>query len=302
MKIFITGANGMLGCDVIKLLRNDKNYELQCSDINGPDYVDVISDITNYQSIKNSVEAFNPDIIIHLAAETDLEKCEIHPEHAHKVHVTGTDHIIQLCKKHGITLVHLSTASVFDGKKEEGSNENDIPNPLNVYGKTKLEAENNVRNTLDKYFILRPAWMVGGIEKDKKFVRKIVEQIELGNDIRAVEDIKGNLSYTRDVARAILYLLKTKYYGIYHAVNEGIVSRYDIAKKIVSLYGNPVKVIPVSSTEYQSIVVRPRIECLQNNELFALEKKRFSTWDFILSQYISDYKKEYEVKKRPAGP
>jgi dTDP-4-dehydrorhamnose reductase len=178
------------------------------------------------------IKKYNPDFVLHLAALTDLEYCEKNENESWITNALGTENIARICKKYDITMVYISTAGVFDGKKDI-YNDFDEPNPLNIYGKSKYYGEKIVQNILDKYFIFRAGWMMGGMHKDKKFISQILKQIKNGDDLNVVNDKMGNLTYTLDFSISTLKVIQTNKYGLYNQVCNGDgCSRYEIVKKM----------------------------------------------------------------------
>ncbi|MFA5149108.1 MAG: SDR family oxidoreductase, partial [Candidatus Omnitrophota bacterium] len=159
-RAIITGANGMLA-DALWPLLKKKGYEVLPTDINGENGI-VKSDIRSVNEMLGLVKEFHPDIIFHLAAETDVDKCELQPEHAYGTNWHGTENIAQICKELDIEMVYISTGSVFDGEKRDGYTESDKPNPISIYGMSKLRGEEAVQSLLKKYYIVRAGWMIGG--------------------------------------------------------------------------------------------------------------------------------------------
>ncbi len=236
--ILITGSQGVVGsyCSVIF----DKG-EIFPTDRKS-------LDITDKKNVRDVFEKIKPDFVIHLAAMTDVDRCEKEQGLARRYNIQGTENIAIACKKYNTIPVFISTTEVFDGKKEFYTEE-DIPNPVNFYGKTKIEGEKIIRSMLERFYIVRTCWLFGGGTKDKKFVGKIVSQIKKGEKIiKAVDDLRGSPTYTFDLVEAIRALIKTDRFGIYHITNDGICSRYEMAKQIVKILHSDVKVIPVLSS------------------------------------------------------
>ena len=237
MKILATGAAGMLGSALCPVLKQ-KNHEVLATDLvptnDGIEYLDVC----NFKQVEQLVESTKPDILLHLAAETDVDKCELEPDHAFKTNTLGTQNVSLICQKRNIEMVYISTIGVFYGDKLEPYTEFDNPHPINVYGQSKLEGEKIVQNLLNKYYIVRAGWMVGGgPKKDKKFIGKIIKQMNETTMLRAVNDKIGSPTYTVDFSKCLADLIKTGYYGLYHCTNKGYCSRFEVAKKIVDILG-----------------------------------------------------------------
>jgi len=288
MKILLTGAAGMLAADVIPQLKSN-GYEVKGVDINQrlPDIEKL--DITDKEAVFDMAQRFKPDYIFHLAAETDVDRCEKDPDHAFKVNTIGTENIALACHQLGIKLLYISTAGVFFGDKQDPYTEFDIPNPANLYGVSKLQGEAIIRNLLSEYFIVRAGWMVGGWEIDKKFVYKIVQQLKEGKtELRVVADKFGSPTFTKDFAKNLVELVKTGRWGIYHMTNKGSGSRYDIAVKIVEFMGlkNKVTVAAINSAQFPLPAPRARSEMMRNYKLDLIGLNLMPHWEKSLEEYI----------------
>ncbi len=178
MKILATGAAGMLGSALCPVLKR-KNHEVLVTDLFPTNDGIECLDVRNFKQVEELVESAEPDIVLHLAAETDVDKCELEPDHAFKTNTLGTLNVSLICQKRNIEMVYISTIGVFYGDKLEPYTEFDNPRPINIYGQSKLEGEKIVQNLLSRYYIIRAGWMVGGgPKKDKKFIGKIIKANE----------------------------------------------------------------------------------------------------------------------------
>lgn len=298
MKVLITGASGMLANDIIKELLNS-GKEVFGEDIllaKGDKYIRLPDikeiDIYDLAAMDEWFTHEKPDYVFHLAAETDVDICHQKEEHAYKVNYIGTENIALMCLKHHVRLLYISTAAVFDGSKHTPYTEDDEPEPskaANVYGRSKLLGEMAIKRFLNKYFIVRAGWLVGGWELDKKFVYKIVRQLRSGADkLRVVNDKFGSPTFTSDFAANLLPLLASERYGIYHMVNKGTASRYEIALKIVDLMGlkDKVRVLPITSEEFILPAPRPRSEMMRNLHLELIGIDHMPPWEDSLEKYI----------------
>ena len=302
MKILLTGAAGMLASAValeversghkvfgsfIQVVKSDINLRLP--DIQKVD-VRVLDDVYGW------IKSEKPDFIFHFAAETNVDLCEKSPEHAYRTNYIGTENVALVCQKYEIPLLYISTGAVFNGTNCEPYLEFDIPEPRNVYGKSKLAGEITVQRLLKKYFVIRAGWMIGGWEIDKKFVYKIVKQLLEGKkEIFAVDDKFGSPTFTMDFAKNLLPLIKTERYGLYHMANKGGASRFDIASKIVEFMdlNEKVRVNPVNSAEFPLPAPRPRSEMLRNYHLDLMGMNDMPYWEDALKRYISDNVKAF---------
>jgi dTDP-4-dehydrorhamnose reductase len=288
MKILITGAAGMLGSALCPTLAS-KRHTVISSDLIPAREENIQSlDVTKYDHVKELVENVKPEIVFHLAAETDVDKCELEPDHAYLTNSIGTQNVALLCQKWTIPMVYISTLGVFCGDNPEPYTEFDTPNPINVYGKSKLEGERIVQSLLNKYYIVRAGWMVGGgPKKDKKFVGKIMHQITERTVLRVVNDKIGSPTYTFDLSICLASLIGTGYYGLYHCTNKGYGSRFDVAKRIVDFMGrNDVTVEPVSSAYFPLPAARARSEASRNYKLDLLGMDTIRHWEAALREYL----------------
>ena len=248
-------------------------------------------DVRNFKQVEEVVDSFRPEIVMHLAAETDVDRCEVDPDHAFKTNTIGTQNVSLVCQKRNIVMVYISTIGVFYGDKIEPYTEFDTPNPINVYGQSKLEGEKIVQNLLNRYYIVRAGWMVGGGPKrDKKFIGKIIKQTKETTKIKAVYDKIGSPTYTVDFSRCLADLIETGYYGLYHCTNKGYCSRFDVAKKIVEILGRTdVTVEPVNSAHFPLPAARARSEMSRNYKLELIGMDIARNWEDALTEYINSY-------------
>ncbi|MCW2700731.1 MAG: dTDP-4-dehydrorhamnose reductase [Blastococcus sp.] len=298
MKILATGTAGMLGSSLVPALVGG-GHQVLPSDINlnnpcpwgpsGPRLRHL--DVRDRESVRAAVRHGRPDMIVHLAAETDLERSDAEPEHAWLTNTVGTRYLALEARRAHVPLVYVSTAGVFDGEKDTAYTEFDRPNPLNMYGRSKYEGELAVRELVDEHYIVRAGWMVGGgAAKDHKFVAKILGQLRSGaTTIYAVTDKFGTPTYTPDFARCFLPLIESELYGLYHLVCGGEGSRYDVAARILEVLGrDDVELVPVTSdhfsAEYPS--VRPRSEVMRNLLLELQGMNTMRPWPVALEEYL----------------
>lgn len=279
--ILVTGSNGMVGSYVRQVFSGEELFLTdRCS-----------MDVTDYDAVLRKFEEAKPDVVIHLAAATDVDRCQTDPDWAFRVNVLGTQNIVAGCQQWGSRLVHVSTGSVFNGQKEEPYTEFDEPDPINVYGRTKWEAEKVVQNFLDRYFIIRASWMIGGgKERDKKFVAKIVQLCQTQETLDAVSDKFGTITYALDLLTTVRFLLQTPWYGVYHVASQGVCTRYDIAGEIAKQLGSKVKVRSVSSGRFPSSAPRSRSEAICGYKLALRGKDNPPPWRETLSTYLKEWR------------
>lgn len=281
----------MLGEAVYGVFRDVCQIHASDIDLNAPwlEYLDVRSakDVSAY------LEKIKPNYIVHLAALTDMEYCELHPEDAYSTNTGGVQNVAEYARDHNIPLVYISTAGVFDGKKD-GYHETDIPNPLSVYGKSKYEGELAAKK-LPNSIVIRAGWMVGGgPKKDKKFINKIIRQLNSGTkELYVVNDKFGTPCYTYDLARSIKYLLDHELYGLYHGACDGGGNRADIAKFVLECLNldTHVKIREVDSNFFGKnyFAPRPHSEKLVNNNLKKIAPYLTRDWKICIKEYINKF-------------
>ena len=290
MKVLVTGADGMLGSALCPTLEKI-GYTVIATDLNPSNQGSDCLDVRNYDLVKKMVEEVKPSILLHLAAETDVDRCEIEPDHAFFTNTIGTQNVALVCQKKDIEMVYISTLGVFYGDKPEPYTEFDDPNPINLYGRSKLEGEKIVTSLLNRFYIIRAGWMVGGgPKKDKKFVGKIIRQVNETTKLKAVNDKIGSPTYTFDFSKCLANLIESGYYGLYHCTNKGYATRFDVAKKIIEFLGkSEVTVEPVSSAYFPLPAPRARSEMSKNYKLQMLGLDTTRTWEDSLKEYIDLY-------------
>jgi dTDP-4-dehydrorhamnose reductase len=287
MKILVTGAAGMLGSALCPTLAQI-GHTVFATDLAPTEKGIKCLDVRRYAQVEEIVGKVKPDMVMHLAAETDVDKCELEPDHAFLTNTIGTQNVTLVCQKRGIVMVYISTIGVFYGDKPGPYTEFDDPNPINVYGRSKLEGEKIVQNLLKNYYIVRAGWMVGGgPKKDKKFIGKIIKRMNETTRLKAVNDKIGSPTYAVDFSTCLADLIETGYYGLYHCTNKGYGSRFDVAKKIVDFLGrSDVTVEPVSSAYFPLPAARARSEMSRNYKLELLGKDTTRHWEEALKEYI----------------
>lgn len=255
MKILTTGSNGMLGQDMCPVLEDVGAFIIE-TDIDE-------MDITNPEQVEHVITSSKPDMIVHMAAFTDVDKAETERELAEKINIEGTRNIVEVCKKFEIPLVYISTDYVFDGNKTTPYEPSDSTNPINFYGYTKLKAEEIVRE-LEKHYIVRTGTLYG--HHGESFVSEILSQHE-AEIIRVEEDRIGCPTWTIELANGVLKLLQ-KPYGTYHICGGGIVSRYEFAKELFRLFNlDETKIKPCKTQDLELIAKRPLYTAMNNQGL-----------------------------------
>lgn len=299
MKVFVTGVNGQLGHDVMNEL-SKRGYESIGSDItdmySGVDDGTAVTkmpytklDITDRNAVEKVITDICPDTVIHCAAWTAVDLAE-DPDKVDKVraiNATGTQYIADVCKKLDCKMTYISTDYVFNGQgTTPWAPDCKEYNPLNVYGQTKLEGELAVANTLDKYFIVRIAWVFG--LNGKNFIKTMLNIGKTHDEVRVVNDQIGTPTYTYDLARLLVDMNETDKYGYYHATNEGgYISWYDFTVEIYRQAGINTKVVPVTTKEYGlSKAARPFNSRLDKSKLVQNGFTPLPTWQDALSRFL----------------
>ena len=301
MKVFVTGVGGQLGHDVMNELHK-RGYEGVGSDI-APSYSGIQDgsavtsmpyvslDITDETAVQAAITAAKPDAVIHCAAWTAVDLAEEDDKVAlvRAVNVDGTRNIANACKTVGCKMLYLSTDYVFDGQGEEPwqADCRDYK-PLNVYGQSKLEGEQAVAGILDKFFVVRIAWVFG--LNGKNFIKTMLTIGKKFDTLRVVNDQIGTPTYTYDLSRLLVDMVETDKYGYYHATNEGgYISWYDFACEIFRQAGYTTKVVPVTTEEYGlSKAARPFNSRLDKSKLVENAFKPLPDWQDALSRYLKE--------------
>ncbi len=294
MKILVTGACGQLGFDVIKEL-NQRSIEALATDIlpeasglpQGLCYLPL--DLTDPKAVRNAIAHIRPDAVIHCAAWTAVDAAE-EPENREKVfaiNARGTRNLAAACKEIGAKMLYISTDYVFDGRGvEPWQPDCDAYAPLNVYGQSKLEGELAVSELLERFFIVRIAWVFG--KNGKNFVKTMLRVGKSHDSVRVVNDQIGTPTYTPDLARLLADVIQTERYGYYHATNEGgFISWYDFTREIYRQAGLTTEVVPVTTAEYGlSKARRPFNSRLDKSKLIEQGFAPLPDWRDALRRYL----------------
>ena len=301
MKFFVTGVSGQLGHDVMNELAK-RGYDGVGSDIQ-PEYCGVADgsaitdmpyvqlDITDKEAVKKVITEIKPDAVIHCAAWTavDMAEDDDKVEKVRAVNAGGTQNIADVCKEIDCKMLYLSTDYVFDGQgTQPWQPDCKDYKPLNVYGQTKLEGELAVNRTLEKYFIVRIAWVFG--LNGKNFIKTMINVGKAHDEVRVVNDQIGTPTYTYDLARLLVDMCETEKYGYYHATNEGgYISWYDFCVEFYRQYGLKTKVTPVTTEEYGlSKAARPFNSRLDKKKLVENGFTPLPTWQDAVGRYLKE--------------
>ncbi len=230
-KVMVTGASGLLGGDIADTFERN-GYQVRR--LMGRRDVNLLS----AQAVLDCVNEFKPDFVVHAAGYRDLDELERREREGFAANTMSTRNIAQACRQTGCMMMYISSDTVFDGEKTAGYHEFDTPCPVNIYGKSKLAAEQAVSSSLDKYFIVRTAILFGYKgHRENNFIFRIMDELKAGRSVCASRNQVCNPTYTADLAEALMRLSETKWYGIYHITNSGIASRYELSLKVAELAG-----------------------------------------------------------------
>ena len=303
MRILVTGARGQLGKAVIRELlgknqdfefklmltvSNDASWNSLYNWMKDEGFLDARAEITaldirDYYLVKAALSSFMPDVVINCVAYTAVDDCEDHEEEARLVNETGVKNLALAAKEIGAVLVHISTDYVFDGNGTSPYTEDEEVNPVNAYGRTKALGERAVFENMEKYFIIRTAWLYG---EGKNFVKTMISLSEKNKTLRVVSDQIGSPTSANELARFIVYLIQTDKYGIWHGVCDGSTSWYEFTKEIMKLTGKEeVEVLPIKSEEYRTKAKRPYFSVLSNKTDFKIK-----SWEEALKEYLQKNK------------
>lgn len=277
MKIIITGGKGMLASNLLPTF--SRYHEMITVDIDE-------WDITNKEKGETFIKEHKPDVIINLAAITNVDGCEDIPEVVQKVNGNAPGIIAELCEKYRVKLVHFSTDYVFDGTRDSPYNEEDIPNPQSVYGESKLSAEIQIRRNNPSALIMRAEWLYGGALGGGDFITKITKVAREKGRVEVVNDQRGTPTYAKDVGEPLRALIENNRSGIYHISNSGSTTWYGFTKEIFALLNIDVPLNPTTSDTYRTKAKRPA------NSVYDISKLQRDTgitmrpWQEALREYL----------------
>lgn len=295
-KIYIAGCGGMLGEAFYTQFRTD--YQIKCTDKDVNESWLSYLDFRDFESYKKDVLDFEPDYLFHLGAYTDLEYCELNADETYLTNTISVEYAVYLANILNIPLLYISTAGIFDGKKDL-YDDWDSPNPLGVYARSKYMGERFVVENANRYLVCRAGWMMGsGPEKDKKFIQKLMLQLKQGKkELFIVDDKDGTPTYTHDFAKNVKLLLEKECWGLYNMVCGGQTSRLEVAQELLMLLDleREVKLIPVSSEYFKDVYFaeRPPCERLQNRKLQIRNLDLMQNWKNALREYLDTYYLDY---------
>jgi dTDP-4-dehydrorhamnose reductase len=276
MKFLITGAKGQLAREFLKVLKND-DYKIKSLDREG-------LDVSDSNAVSEAVSYYRPDVVINCAAYNFVDKAEEDFETAFRVNALGPKNLASACKKYDSLLIHYSTDYIFDGTKEDFYTEQDEPNPINIYGKSKLEGEGLLKGELDNFLLFRVSWVFG--EGKHNFLYKLKEWAEKEKVIKVVSDQISVPTYTEDIVKATILAIKEGLRGVYHLTNSGYASRYEVARYFFERLGLNRLILPVSSDYFNAPAKRPYFSAMSNVKLSEELRLNIPDWRDGVDRFI----------------
>lgn len=295
-KIYIAGCGGMLGEAFYEGFRNE--YELKCTDIDVNSSWLTYLDFRDFEAYRKDVIDFKPDYLFHLGAYTDLEFCEQNVDETYRTNTMSVENAVYIANELNIPILYISTAGIFDGQQEV-YDDWDVPNPIGIYARSKYMGERFVVENAKRYLVCRAGWMMGGgPKKDKKFIGKLMRQIEDGvTEMFVVNDKNGTPTFTHDFAKSVKILLQNEYWGLYNMACEGLTSRLEVAEVMLNLLHleNTIKLLPVTSDYFSGTYFarRPPSERLENRKLRIRGLNGMRDWQVALKDYLDNYYKSF---------
>jgi dTDP-4-dehydrorhamnose reductase len=281
MRILLFGADGQLGTDLHRLLR-ERGDEVVPS-------VETELDICRTAGVERLIDSVSPAVVINTTAYHKLEDCDLRPEIAFAVNATAVRGLARACHTKGCLLVHFSTDYVFDGTKGAAYSECDKPNPVNVYGVSKLAGEHLIAFTAERYFIVRTSGLyglAGSAGKGGNFVENMLKRAAAVDTVRVVDDQVLTPTYTVDLAEMVSRIIRTGHYGLYHVTSEGQCSWYEFTREFFRLQGVTTTLLPVTTDQFPSPVKRPAFSVLSKERLRSVGLGSMPTWQDALSRYL----------------
>jgi len=278
MKVLVTGVTGQLGYDVVREL---ERRGVECRGVGRQDF-----SLTDSQAMRDWVTGYGPDVVIHCAAYTAVDRAEDEPELCRQVNGTATGEMAQICRDIGAKMIYISTDYVFPGTGTEFYEPDAPKDPQNVYGASKLAGEQMVQAALDRYFIVRISWVFG--IHGKNFIRTMLQLAENHDRLTVVDDQVGSPAYTADLAVLLADMAASEAYGVYHATNEGCCSWAEFAREIFRQSGRTVQVVSVDSSAYPTRAVRPKNSRMSKACLERAGFSRLPSWQDALGRYLQE--------------
>ena len=276
MKVLVTGVKGQLGYDVVKDLEKRGHQPI------GVDRDEM--DLMDNDAIRTFIMELKPEAIIHCAAYTAVDKAEEEVETCYQINAESVKVISECAKELDVKLIYISTDYVFDGTKEGEYVETDLPNPINVYGASKLKGEQSVQDLLEKYYIVRISWVFG--VNGNNFIKTMRRLGSERDELNIINDQVGSPTYTADLAPLLVDMMETDKYGIYHVTNEETCSWYEFANEIFKQSGIEVKTNPITTDQYPTAAKRPMNSRMSKAKLKANGFNLLPTWQEALAHYL----------------
>jgi len=278
VRVLVTGAQGMLGSVLLPCLQSEH-------EVCGVDQKDF--DIREEAAVERALRELRPEFVFHLAAFTDVDGCEANPPKAEQVNALGTRNVARACAEIGAGLLYVSTDYVFDGRGKRPYREDDCPNPISVYGLTKLQGERHVQALVARHLIVRSSWLYGICGRN--FVSTILKLAKEGEDLRVVSNQRGSPTYTRHLALKLVELFATRAFGVFHVTGSGDCSWFEFARAILQSGGYPhVQVTPTTTQEAGRLARRPAFSVLENRRLAMIKLGALPHWSEGLAEYIEE--------------
>ena len=278
MRVLVTGVKGQLGYDVVNELTK-RGHEAVGVDVEE-------MDITDPGAVERVITDARVEAVIHCAAYTAVDAAEDHVDICRRVNAYGTENVAKVCEKLDLKMMYISTDYVFDGEGTRPWEPDDERHPLNIYGQTKYEGEVAVTDHVEKFFIVRIAWVFG--VNGKNFIKTMLKLGETHDTLTVVDDQTGSPTYTYDLAVLLVDMILTDKYGFYHATNEGLCTWYEFAAEIFRQAGMHVNVVPVGSEEYPAKAKRPYNSRMNKDKLDDNGFHRLPPWQDALGRYLKE--------------
>lgn len=291
MKILITGTSGLLGSALMRSLQDNHEVVGLSRSQSAYGHKIITSDITDQKALYQAVTRVNPDIVIHSAAQSNVDECERDPDSAYKINAIGTRNVALACQRFDATLAYISTDYVFSGNDypKDGYTEFDKVNPLSAYGKSKLEGEQFVRHLLNKFYIIRTSWLFGS--ERSNLILQTAQSLQAGKDVKSVSDMVSCPTYVNDAAEAIGSMIESSAYGTYHITNSGFASRFEIGQFISELMNCPQKhILKLSQKDLNLPALRPKFSAMNN---YAWKLSGFAplrNWKDAVKEFLKEQK------------
>ena len=271
IKALVTGGNGQLAQSLKDVVNHQDELDVDFQDL--PDL-----DITNKQQLESYFSNNELDYCINCAAYTAVDLAEEQSDLAYAVNAKGPKYLAEVCQKHQVTLIHISTDFVFDGKKQTPYVETDMPNPLGVYGASKWQGERNIQEGMETYFIIRTSWLYS--EYGNNFMKTMLRLSETRDEISVVSDQIGAPTYAGDLAEVLIKIIlsSSTNYGVYHYSNSGAISWYDFAAEIFKLFGKTIELKPIKTEDYPTEAKRPKYSVLEKSKLISVFDTLIPYW------------------------